>query len=73
MTAQDDITRLRRKVEDLIAEPGHSPIDRALQAATERLGALAAQVRARPLTMVLVAAGLGYVTARLTHRRGTAG
>jgi hypothetical protein len=69
MTAQDEITRLRRKVEALIAERGQSPIIRAQQAAGEQLGALAAQVRARPLATVLVAAGLGYVMARLTRRR----
>ncbi|HEY2133830.1 MAG TPA: CsbD family protein [Acetobacteraceae bacterium] len=67
MTAQDEIARLRRKVEDLIAE--RAPIGRAEQAAGERLNALAAQVRERPLTAVLLAAGLGYVMARLTRRR----
>jgi ElaB/YqjD/DUF883 family membrane-anchored ribosome-binding protein len=69
MTAQDEIARLRRKVEDLIAERVQSPIGRAEQAAGERLNALAAQVRERPLTAVLLAAGLGYVMARLTRRR----
>jgi ElaB/YqjD/DUF883 family membrane-anchored ribosome-binding protein len=69
MTAADEIARLRRKVEELIAERGQSPINRAQQAATERLTSLVTQVRDRPLTAVLVAAGLGYVIARLTRRR----
>ena len=38
MTAADEIARLRRKVEDLIAD--QSPIDRAQQAAAERLTSL---------------------------------
>jgi ElaB/YqjD/DUF883 family membrane-anchored ribosome-binding protein len=68
MTAADEIARLRRKVEELIAERGQSPINRAQQTATERLSTLVTQVRDRPLTAVLVAAGLGYVIARLTRR-----
>jgi ElaB/YqjD/DUF883 family membrane-anchored ribosome-binding protein len=76
---QDEIAQLRRKVDDLIANRAPPFVAEAAgraketaresyDMARERLDTLSARIRERPLTAVLVAAGLGYVLARGLRR-----
>jgi ElaB/YqjD/DUF883 family membrane-anchored ribosome-binding protein len=65
---KDSLSRIMSRVRDSAAEASHSAADEAVQFGTDALKKVTDEVEQRPLIMLAVAAGIGFL-AGLANRR----